>query len=175
MSMILAKPDLNYQKEFEAMVFDFQSHDELRKYEIFKPALVNFPQYVQDRLDEAAGINLPPGFIQMHTYWLTDETHTIYGTIRYRPSLNNEYFANIGGHIGYDIAPSHRLKGYASLMLPLLLNTIDKKENSRVLISCNTTNIGSLKVIEKNGGIFNAELYDHRNNRMVRTYWVPVP
>ncbi|NML23445.1 GNAT family N-acetyltransferase [Pseudoflavitalea sp. G-6-1-2] len=175
MQQFLTIPALQYENEFSAFVLDFFHHNETRKYNIFQPALDNFPQYVQDRLDESQGINLPPGFVKMHSYWLTDETNTIYGTIRYRPSLDNEYFANIGGHIGYDIAPSHRLKGLASIMLQLLLQKIDKKENSRVLIGCNITNIGSMKVIENNGGIFNAELYDNVNDRMVRTYWVPVP
>ena len=175
MELYLTTPDFQYENEFSAMVMDFFHHQETRKYDIFKPALDNFPQYVQARLDEAAGINLPPGFVKMHTYWLTDASKTIYGTIRYRPELNTEYFATIGGHIGYDIAPSHRLKGYASAMLQLLLQKIDKKENSRLMISCNSTNSGSMKVIENNGGVFHSEVYDEWNQRTVNRYWIEVP
>ncbi len=120
MSFRLIPPDYNCEKSFAIMVQDFYDHKEMDKYAAFEGALQDFGQYVAARRQEALGLGLLPGFVPACTYWLTDETQTIYGTIRYRPVLN-EKLLHTGGHIGFDIAPSQRRNGYGTLMLRLLL------------------------------------------------------
>lgn len=113
MNLVLIIPDHAYKETFTAMVNDFYASQELDKYAIFKPALENFSTYIMVLQQVAQGTYLPSGHVPAHTYWLTDNSKTIYGTIRYRPVLNT-FLNKIGGHIGFDIAPAHRGKGYGT-------------------------------------------------------------
>lgn len=173
MNLVLVPPDGRYEKCFAVMVWDFYAHNEMDKYAAFKPALENFKDYVTARLNEEQGIGLPEGFVAARTYWLTDEVGTIYGTIRYRPVLNTRLL-EIGGHIGFDIAPSQRRKGYGTVMLRLLLGKIDPKENNQVLLTCDIDNTGSKKIIENNGGTVTSEIYDDAGRKTILRYWISI-
>ena len=58
----------------------------------------------------------------------------------------------MGGHIGYDVRPSVRRRGYATLMLRLSLPVAHQLGIDPALITCDDTNVGSRRVIEANGG-----------------------
>ena len=173
MNLVLVPPDDRYEKSFAVMVQDFYVHKEMDKYAAFSAALENFSHYVTARLNEEQGIGLSEGFVAAVTYWLTDEVQTIYGTIRYRPVLNSR-LSEIGGHIGFDIAPSHRRRGYGTAMLRLLLEKIDPKENNRVLLTCDIDNTGSKKIIENNGGTVTSEIYDDASRKTILRYWIRI-
>jgi predicted acetyltransferase len=72
-----------------------------------------------------------------------------------------------GGHIGYDIRPSARRRGHATAMLAEALPVAAKLGIDRVLVTCDDDNVGSRKVIEANGGVFE----DQRREKL--RYWVP--
>ena len=91
-------------------------------------------------------------FVPAHAYFLATENKRILGAINIRHSLN-DYLFNFGGHIGYGIRPSERGQGYASLMLSLSLPIAKELGLSRVLITCDKSNLASAKTIIKNGGI----------------------
>jgi predicted acetyltransferase len=78
----------------------------------------------------------------------------------------NDFLLNEGGHIGYSVRPSARLRGHATRALAFALPIARGLGISRILITCNEDNAGSRATIEKNGGIYE----DTRNGK--RRYWV---
>jgi predicted acetyltransferase len=95
----------------------------------------------------------------------------ILGRISVRHRLN----ANLeieGGHIGYDVRPSERRKGYGTLMLKLALEEARKIGLKRVMITCDTDNIASAKIIEKNGGIFERHDISPMSGKQLNQYWI---
>lgn len=109
------------------------------------------------------------GFVPATLYFMVDNNNRILGAIHFRHDLNERLLQG-GGHIGYGIRPSERRKGYATLMLNLLLENIKLKGYEKVLISCDDGNIGSARTIEKGNGV----LYDkvEFEGDMTRRYWV---
>ena len=60
----------------------------------------------------------------------------------------------MGGHIGYAVVPEFRRRGYATTILHLSIQVArDKLGLTRILLTCDDDNIGSIRTIEKNGGI----------------------
>lgn len=107
---------------------------------------------------------------------VTKDTNEIVGMLNFRKTLNN-YLENFGGHIGYSIAPNKRCQGYGTEMLRLALLLASQPEFnlSRVLVTCNDTNLGSAKVIENNGGVFEDQRFDESDQHFTRRYWIETP
>lgn len=99
----------------------------------------------------------------------------IVGMLNFRKSLTT-YLENFGGHIGYSIAPNKRRLGYGTEMLrqALLLSKLPEFNLTRVLITCNESNLGSAKVIENNGGALEDLRFDATDGELVRRYWITI-
>lgn len=95
----------------------------------------------------------------------------IIGTIQLRHSLTEE-LERYGGHIGYGIRPTERQKGYGTKQLSLLLNIAKQMKMTRVMISCDSDNIGSAKVIKNNGGILEWEGIYQPTGDEIQIYWI---
>ena len=80
------------------------------------------------------------------------------------------WMAEYGGHIGYRVRPALRGKGLGTQILALTLQRAAARGISRALIVCEPENVGSIKVILKNGGIFEREVQLQGSVR--RRYWV---
>lgn len=108
----------------------------------------------------------PAGLVPSTTLWWTEGDEFL-GRIQLRHRLN-AFLTDVGGHVGYDVPPEHRRKGHATAMLrsllPLAANVFGL---DRVLVICDHDNVGSRKVIEACGGIFE----DQRGVKL--RYWVP--
>ena len=79
---------------------------------------------------------------------------------------------NHGGNIGYLVRPSERKKGYGKILLKLALEKASCIGLEKVLITCRNDNIGSIKVIESNGGIYENDYYDESLGKTYRRYWI---
>lgn len=83
---------------------------------------------------------------------LRKKDNRIIGVIDLRHTLND--FLKDFGNCGYSVRPSERKKGYATEMLHLLIGVAKEIGMAELHISVEKTNIGSIKVIEKNGGVY---------------------
>lgn len=106
----------------------------------------------------------PEGFVPSTTLWYVERTEYL-GRLAIRHRLT-QFLLDIGGHIGYDVRPSARRRGYATAMLRAALPVARDLGVERALVTCDTDNVASRKVIEANGGIFE----DERNGKL--RYWV---
>lgn len=81
---------------------------------------------------------------------------------------------NRGGNIGYLVRPSERKKGYGKILLLLALKKARDLGLEKVLLTCRNDNIGSIKVIESNDGIYENDYYDESLGKTYRRYWIRI-
>lgn len=165
--MFLTGPHPEYRDAFRSMVRDYMHAHEHIYINLYKPALGNFEKYVALLHYYARGYKLPNHEVPHSTYWLTDHTRRVYGNIRIRHQALPVY-----GHIGYDIRPSFRGKGMGTLLLELGLEKARELEIARVKIACDERNKPSIRIIEKNGGVFIERLYDRKTRLFVNRYYI---
>ena len=109
--------------------------------------------------------------VPAHLFLLADtDNSTLLGAIQIRHHICHPNLIETGGHIGYGIRPSERCKGHATRMLALAIPEAKKIGLSRLLLTCKDANIGSRKVIESNGGVFERTAFD--DGQLARRYWI---
>ncbi|MFD5512814.1 GNAT family N-acetyltransferase [Streptomyces sp. NPDC127051] len=103
------------------------------------------------------------------TYWWIAEDDTYLGAIDLRHYLNG-FLLDAGGHIGYGIRPSARRRGLAGWALGAVLYEARLLGMDRVLLTCDPGNTGSVRTIERSGGV----LEDVRDTLVgpKRRYWI---
>ncbi len=99
-----------------------------------------------------------------HLWWV--DGHEFLGRVHIRHRLT-PFLLESGGHLGYHVVPPWRRLGHATAMLGAALPIARAMAMDRLLITCDTTNVASQKVIEANGGV----LEDERGGKL--RYWVP--
>jgi predicted acetyltransferase len=84
----------------------------------------------------------------------------------------NDVLLHHGGHIGYYVRPSARGKRYGTAILDLTLAEGRKRGIERFLLTVDSNNVPSIRVIEGNGGVLEDERLDEETGRMFRRYWI---
>jgi len=132
----------------------------------------SFEEYVKQLDDLAQGRHLPFSMVRSDTFWLLSGDGRLIGMSRLRGRLSRSLRIE-GGHIGYTIRPSERRKGYGTRLCALTIEEARKTGKfTRLLITCDTRNTGSARIIEKNGGILENYVISPRSGRQVSRYWV---
>ena len=116
--------------------------------------------------EELAGEWLIPS-----TFLVAEISGKIAGRVSIRHSLN-EYLASVGGHIGYCVLPDFRRQGLATALLQQGIDVAHLNGVDEVLITCAEGNIGSQKVIESTGFIFEKFIDDADSMTTYRRYWL---
>jgi len=148
---ILQLPDIRYKDSYLAALREYV--EEGREIEErLKEAEADFDAFVEKEKSKARGENLPSGFVPETRLWLVEGAEYI-GDLHIRHRLT-DHLREVGGHIGYGIRPSKRKQGYGKLILKLGLEKAKEMGLEKVLLTCDITNIGSRKIIEANGGVF---------------------
>jgi predicted acetyltransferase len=107
----------------------------------------------------------PEGYVPSTTLWFVEGPEYL-GRLAIRHRLTAQLL-EFGGHIGYDVRPAARRRGYATAMLRAALPMARDLGISSALVTCDVTNVASRKVIEASGGAFE----DQRGEKL--RYWVP--
>jgi predicted acetyltransferase len=174
--MELVLPTEQYQDSFIAAVREFQAggdtNERGKRYKQFIIADLeqHFAEFVEKELSHARGENLPEGYVPETTLWLIDNNEFI-GRVGIRHTLT-EHLLQVGGHIGYDIRPGMRMRGYGSKILGLALPYATKLGIDKVLVTCDTSNIGSRKIIERNGGVLENRISDPAKGIDKLRFWI---
>lgn len=170
---VLLAPALGLADSFADTVRDYRRAGEDFD-RLLAHLLDDLPAYLQFCDNLRKGRRLPPGIVPSSTYWLVLDGRTIVGSGRLRHRLNPA-LKKEGGHIGYTIRPSLRRQGYGALICRLLMEKAREERGlDRVLITCDTDNVGSYRIIEKNGGIWEGESRSDFSGKPVSRFWVPV-
>ena len=84
----------------------------------------------------------------------------------------NDALRVMGGHIGYDTVPAFRGRGVATFLLREALPLARGLGLKKVLLTCDDTNLASIRVIEKNGGILEGKKQLEPGRPEKRYYWI---
>lgn len=148
--MRLEKIDLKHKdmiekikKEYDLLNEDYNGAFFIKEYDDYNELIKKLDNYSNGIMDN-------PNYVPYTCYVLVDDNNIIgVGSIRH---CLNEYLEKFGGHIGYSVVPSQRLKGYGTKILGLLLEEAKARKINEVLVTCSDENTGSKKVIENNNG-----------------------
>ena len=167
----LVEPTIELKSEFLDLLDDQERAGEA----FFDPALPrkDFAAFLRDIAQLSAGIDLRPGVVPMTTYWMVGPDRVILGVSKLRHHLTPSLLEH-GGHIGYYIRPSQRRQGYGGLLLALTLEKASEKGIERVRVTCNTDNIGSARIIEKNGGVLSGQMVYEGTGTQISQYWIEI-
>ena len=174
--LILIRPTIEYKKQAQEMMEEAKKYDaddpniwagysSMQKYE-------NYEDWLKKLEEDLDFENIKGGRVPAATYFLLRKSdNKIIGIINIRYELN-DYLNNYGGHIGYSIRATERRKGYGHKQLVLGLEKCLEIPISKVLITCREANIGSSKVIESCGGIYEDTRFCSEQNDNYKRYWI---
>lgn len=158
---------------FLAMVADFDAND-ARNAEFYAPAKANFATYVQGLLDEERGIQLSAHAVPCTHRWLVAPDGAILGAVRVRHHIDTPFFAENGGHIGYDVAPRYRGRGLGHLTLRVALSEAANLGLQRVLVLTTEKNVASRCIVVRQGGQLESISYSNFWGERLCRYWIEV-
>jgi len=174
--MKLVPPSADLKGSFIEAVKEFQKDvDYTHRNQWYRKLVVpeletNFGSFVERELSHSRGENIPEGYVPYTDYWLVENNQYI-GRASIRHKLN-DHLMQIGGHIGYDIRPSMRGKGYGNKILELALEKVKDFGIRNVLITSDIRNITSRKIIEKCGGVLENQIPNPEMGFDALRYWI---
>ncbi len=133
-------------------------------------ALTNVGAYIEAANGWACGQNVAKGWVPTDVYWIV-EIGEVVGELAVRHRLT-PHLREIGGHIGYMTHPNHRGKGVATYALGQGLKVLAAMDVAEAIVTCRDDNSGSIRVIEKCGGIRARDSIDPTTQR--RRYVFPL-
>jgi predicted acetyltransferase len=166
-ALTLIEPTLTLKDDFRALAEEFLAEDDQR----YREAIADFEKFIQLCSDEALGRNLAPGRVPQSIFWLVRDGQRILGCSRLRHTLNT-FLEEVGGHIGYDVRPSERRRGYGTQILRMTLDKARDLGLKRVLVTADSPNVASWRIIENNGGILHGEELSQHTGQLLRKYWI---
>ncbi len=170
--MELVRPSLKYEQSFRTALGEYASDAPLEYYEraAARLACADFATFVREERERSEGKHLPEGYVPETIFWLVEDEE-YRGCLRIRHVLN-EHLLRIGGHIGYDIRPSMRRRGYGNRILELGVGEAHKLGIERILLTCDSTNLASRKIIERAGGVLNDEVQQGGGKPAKLRFWI---
>ena len=169
--MIVTRLEQAHQPAFLRMVADYDAHDPQNgKY--YARGRTDFSAYLHRLDDDEEGLNLPPETVPCSHRWLLEDNGAIVGVVRVRHNISTRFLAEEVGHIGYDVPPSFRGKGYGIACLKAGLELARTLNLEHVLVCADTDNLASWRTIEHCGGILEVERFSPHYKKPFRRYWV---
>lgn len=111
-------------------------------------------------------------FVPHTTYWLVSDD-VVVGVSNLRHRLTDN-LRHEGGSIGYGVRPSARRRGFATEMLRRTLDPARDLGLTEAWLTCAKTNVGSVRTILGNGGLFVSEEFLPDRGEIVQRYRIPL-
>jgi predicted acetyltransferase len=170
MALRLIEPSADFRASFLAAEAEFAAEaGGERIIDVVGGPNDEFDAYVRRLMEIQGRQPAQPNWVPMSVYWIVDDDRYV-GRVNLRHRLNRRLRRH-GGHIGYEIRPSMRRRGYASRGLALALDKARQLRLRRVLLTCDDDNVGSIRVIEANGGQLEGR-FTARSEAPFRRYWI---
>ncbi len=165
----IQEPSVKYKDSYLSALEEFRKEGtELDESE--EETKNDFPNLIKHLKDESQGVNIQSDYVPQTTYWVIDKDGYA-GRVSLRHKLN-ENLLKVGGHIGYAIRPSKRKLGYGEKALALILPKARDLGLEKVLLTCDSTNMGSRKIIEANGGVLENEVPGENGEPSKLRFWI---
>ncbi len=145
----LERPSLKLRDSYIECLKDFQKEDPARP--IHWSWLENFDLYLEWISNEAHQKNKDGEPAPQTTFWIVYEGNQAVGKLTLRHTLTSA-LEKIGGHFGYEVRPAFRRKGIASAAFALGLEKAKEIGLTDIYVTCDDDNLGSIGVLEGNGG-----------------------
>lgn len=172
----LVDPDVRFHRSFLAAMEEFAAEgrtgddsmvgSRLARFGPSWDSVEGFAAYVAyERADRQEDTPRPDGHVpSTNLWWVEGEEYLGRIAVRHRltPGL-----LEVGGHIGYDVRRSRRREGHATAMLRATRPVAAALGIDPALVTCDTDNVASRRVIEANGGV----LEDERHGKL--RFWLP--
>jgi predicted acetyltransferase len=169
----VSPPSVEHRAAFQAMLADFDAHGGYNR-ELYEPATSDFTAYVRRLLEEERGLGLRSGWVPCTHRWLLLPTGAMVGVARLRHRIDTPFLSQDGGHIGYEVAPSHRGRGYGHAALRAALVEAERLGLRRVLLITGEDNIASRAIIVQQGGVLESIACSDFWRERVCRYWITV-
>jgi predicted acetyltransferase len=165
---ILIDPALELDGAYHAFIHEFWRAGEAKN----APPLPkgDFSAFIEKLNSEARGELIASGWVPQNTYWLVVDGE-ILGESHLRHSLT-PMLEILGGHIGYRIRPSMRRQGLGKQILALTMRKARSFGLPRLLLTCDTNNTASARIIENNGGVLRDRIFYQPRGVEVSRYWI---
>lgn len=163
-NLFLNDPNKKYEKSFKNYALAYEKINDEHYFKKYKKALENFDGYLKDLQLYSMGMKIPQGDVPASTFWLINEEEVV-GVVRVRHED-----VDCAGHIGYDISPNFRHRGYGYEILKLVLEKALKIGLEEIILTCNIENNASKKIIEKNNGKLLGTCFDEEENEYLYRY-----
>jgi len=115
------------------------------------------------------GVEVPKGWVPA-TFLIAEVDGDVVGRVSIRHNLN-PYLSEVAGQIGIGVRPAFRRRGYATAILRQSLVVAASAGLPDLLVTCDASNVGSIRVIERCGGILEDVAPARRDVHKCR-YWV---
>lgn len=160
-------PSERVKASFIDAIREFQAEERYGDYDLSRLDQ-HFDAFVADLLRRR---DTPrPGKVAETILWLADGD-VFLGRVSIRHELNDR-LRQFGGHIGYDVRPSMRRRGYGTLILRLALPHARAIGITRALLTCDSTNDASRRIIQANGGMFADETLLEGHIVPTQRWWI---
>ncbi|MEK5400189.1 GNAT family N-acetyltransferase [Paenibacillus sp. FSL K6-2859] len=168
---MLIEPSTEYKNEYIEMIEEWRDTGEHLVPFVLRYDHTDFESFLEQIDNLKKGVDLKVDTVSSSTYWFISQERKVIGAVNMRHSLNDRLL-QMGGHIGFGVRPSMRLKGYATELLRQSLIKAREMNHSRVLITCDKDNHGSAKTIVNNGGILDS--VDVVTGTEIQRYWIEI-
>jgi len=172
---LLMLPTITHARSYQAAIAEGYAPDPA------SPAIDGSPASMAAHIawlnTQGGNIRLPDGSVVPRLahvqLWLT-HAYTFIGrlNIRFRLTPDLEVW---GGHVGYAIRPSFQGRGFGTHLLAQAIAPARAGGLTGLLLTCTDGNLGSIKVIEANGGkLISVVPHPWQPELRVRRYWIEI-
>ena len=165
----LIEPSLEYEDEYLDMINEWRSTGERMIPFVLRLDCSNFDSFLDEVHKLKTSKDLGKNKVNSSTFLLVNKKGRVLGASNIRHELN-EQLLKTGGHIGYGIRPSERMKGNATRLLAMALDKAKVQGIRKVLVTCDKDNVGSARTIIKNSGRLDSE--DIVDGTIIQRYWI---
>lgn len=163
---------------FLRMVDDFRKNDPLTFSSIYKRQRPwdkqEFESFLLELKTKKQSYISSEGQVSISRYALVNEKNEICANGILRFPLSSRSLKE-GGNVGYDVPPSMRGKGYSLFFLLEIVKKARLEGLEKILLTCNSDNLPSVRTIEKAGGVLENVIESSESNNLgkrVSRYWI---